>query len=517
MALHVSTHDPFTPTPDYHERHRPEQTVVYQVFQQHWPAFREQAEEVGGLPKFVVREVEEFLRCGRLEAGCLHCRCRRCGYSHLVAFSCKRRGAICSSCAGRRMADIAVHLEEQVLPPVPIRHWICTLPWGLRALLGYDRELCSEVLGAFAGEVMRSLKWRAKRALGLSSIQDAHTGTVAVVQRVDSSLRLNVHFHLLALDGVYIRQEHGALVWHSLPTPTRAEVQDVAARTARCIQRILRAHGRSLDPALQTVDEPDRFAQDQPALAACYAAAAQGVSLAPDRAGQPTVRLMVSCNPPEHTQRDLPDEPVAEVGGVNLHAKVVIDGRDRKRVERLVRYIARPVLSEERVEQRQDGRVQLTLKSPWRDGTRAFIFEPFDLIARLCAAVPPPRFHMLRYHGVLAAHSHLRSEVTPRPPAFEDPMKAPASGDQRQLFEPTSDANQPPPHRRPWAWLLRHVFLKDVSHCPRCGGPMRWVEVATTKEPIERLMAEHGEEPAPAPRRTPVPPEQVGFSFRFRR
>jgi hypothetical protein len=89
------------------------------------------------------------------------------------------------------------------------------------------------------------------------------------------------------------------------------------------------------------VDEPDRFAQDQPALAACYAAAAQGLSLAGDRAGQPTLRLMMSCHPPEQTQRDLPDEPVAEVSGVNLHAKVVIDGRDRQRVERLVPSVAR--------------------------------------------------------------------------------------------------------------------------------------------------------------------------------
>jgi hypothetical protein len=44
-------------------------------------------------------------------------------------------------------------------------------------------------------------------------------------------------------------------VW--LP-PTRAEVQDVAARSAQCIQGILRAHLRSLDAAVQTVDAPDR-------------------------------------------------------------------------------------------------------------------------------------------------------------------------------------------------------------------------------------------------------------------
>ena len=105
-------------------------------------------------------------------------------------------------------------------------------------------------------------------------------------------------------------------------------------------------------------------------------------------------------------------------------------------------------------------------------------------------------------------------EVTPQPPEFEDPMRAPASGDQSTLFVPTDAANPAPPYRKPWSWLLRHVFLKDVSHCPRCGGPMRWAEVATTPEAIERLMVAHGEAPAPAPRTVPVPPEQLRFNFR---
>ena len=190
-----------------------------------------------------------------------------------------------------------------------------------------------------------------------------------------------------------------------------------------------------------------------------------------------------------------------------------MDGRDRQRVERMVRYIIRPTLSEQRLQRLEDGRVQLTLKSTWRDGTRAFVFEPFDLIARLLAALPPPRFHRLRYHGVLAPHSKLRSAVTPQPPESEDPMKAPASSDQKELFQPACDGNQALPYRKPWAWLLKHVFLKDVSHCPRCGGPMRWVEVATSQAAIERLMAEHGEGPQPASRRAPVPPEQLGFKF----
>ena len=50
-------------------------------------------------------------------------------------------------------------------------------------------------------------------------------------------------------------------------------------------------------------------------------------------------------------------------------------------------------------------------KKAWRDGTHAVVLSPEDLIARLCALVPPPRFHLIRYLGVLAGHSSLRADV----------------------------------------------------------------------------------------------------------
>jgi len=133
---------------DSYARRRPEEGVLHQAVQAHWPQVLEDLAEHGGLPKFVVREFEEYLRCGLLSAGCLHLVCRSCGHSQLVALSCKRRG-FCPSCLGRRMADTAVHMEQHVLPRVPVRHWICSLPWGLRALLGYDRVLAAQVVSAF--------------------------------------------------------------------------------------------------------------------------------------------------------------------------------------------------------------------------------------------------------------------------------------------------------------------------------------------------------------------------------
>jgi hypothetical protein len=262
----------------------------------------------GGLPKFVVKEFEEYLGCGRLDRGCLRLVCRDCGYSELVAFSCKKRG-FCPSCIGRRMADVAVHLEERVLPRVPIRHWICSLPWGLRALLGYDRKLCSEVVSAFMKEVDRSLRWRAKREHGLTSMSQAFTGAVVAVQRTDSALRLNAHE-----DG----DARSPLEFLELEAPTHEDIADVASRTAARVEKILRAHGRSLDPTLaddpgesQKWDEtpPDLTAED-PTLAACYAAAAQGVGVSGDRAGLPPLRLITAL-PDRPRARDVMDAPIA--------------------------------------------------------------------------------------------------------------------------------------------------------------------------------------------------------------
>ncbi len=66
-------------------------------------------------------------------------------------------------------------------------------------------------------------------------------------------------------------------------------------------------------------------------------------------------------------------------------------------MSRLCRYITRAPLAQDRLELRPDGKLELTLKNVWKDGTRALLLEPRDLIIRLIAAIPPPRFHLVRY------------------------------------------------------------------------------------------------------------------------
>jgi hypothetical protein len=174
---------------DSYERRRPDETLLYQLIEEHWPTFLERAEQSGGLPDFIIEEFEAYLRCGILEHSLAHFACRRCGESLVVAYSCKKRG-FCPSCTGRRMAGVAAHLVDEVIPEVPVRQWVCSLPWRLRYAMGYDRKLCADVLDAFIVSLCRSLRRRAKLQLGLRSVEDALSGAVTFIQRADSSLRL---------------------------------------------------------------------------------------------------------------------------------------------------------------------------------------------------------------------------------------------------------------------------------------------------------------------------------------
>lgn len=52
------------------------------------------------------------------------------------------------------------------------------------------RDVCAMVLDTFVRELQRSYRWRAKCALGLSSVDEAFTRMVTVIQRFHSALRL---------------------------------------------------------------------------------------------------------------------------------------------------------------------------------------------------------------------------------------------------------------------------------------------------------------------------------------
>ncbi len=136
-----------TEHPVHYERHRPERTLLYQLVQEYYPAFKAHLEAQGtGLPRYVEQAFEDYLKCGRLEHGFLRVRCETCHAEHLVAFSCKDR-AFCPSCGARRMAESAALLVDDVFPEQPIRQWVLSFPYPLRFLFASRPAIMSKVLG----------------------------------------------------------------------------------------------------------------------------------------------------------------------------------------------------------------------------------------------------------------------------------------------------------------------------------------------------------------------------------
>jgi hypothetical protein len=82
------------------------------------------------------------------------------------------------------MSDVAAHLFDEVLPKVPVRQWVCSLPWRLRYAMGYDRQLCVDVLAVFIAALRRSLRHRAKLDWGCArstTHRSAHSPSCSAV------------------------------------------------------------------------------------------------------------------------------------------------------------------------------------------------------------------------------------------------------------------------------------------------------------------------------------------------
>ena len=216
-----------------------------------------------------------------------------------------------------------------MLPEVPVRQWVLSLPFALCYRLAYDARLVRDVLHIFVAAVFGSLRRRARDHSGL---RQAQCGAVTFVQRFGGALNLNVHFHTLVLDGVYAADTAGRARFHPLPAPDDAEVARVTVRIASRILALLerRGLGPQGDP-----DEADPLRRDQPFLAELYGASVQGCIATGPHAGRRVTML----------------------------------------------------------------------------GDRIDAESPAIPAGSRCA--PPPRFNLVRYHGVLAPAARSRTQIVP--------------------------------------------------------------------------------------------------------
>jgi hypothetical protein len=482
------------------------QGALYRVVHDHFETFRAQAASLRdgeGLPRFVEQAFRDFLQCGWLAGGFARFRCADCGHDRLVPFSCKGR-ALCPSCGGRRMAERAAHLLDHVLPDVPVRQWVLSLPYRLRYQLAWDHDVCRAVVGVLLRAVFRLLSDRARD----DGVEEGRGGAVAVIQRFGGALNLNIHIHALVLDGVFARAAAGALSFHPTRRLATLDVAEVLATTEPLIKRLLDRRG--LGEGDSSV--ADAWTDEAPVLAGLAAASLQGtVALGPRRGA----RLRRLGDAVEPVETPTPGDCQARANGFDLHAGLVVPAGQRERLERVCRYTLRSPMTQERLHLTDEGQVRLELRRPWRDGTTAIVFDPVEFLGRLAVLVPRPRINLLLYYGVLGPRAAWRAEVIGHhasetggagglPPLATEPMNevAPAETLAREA------------RGRCWAALMQRTFGFDVLACPRCGGKLRLIALIEDAAVIGRILRYLGmptEIPAPRPARSPPLAASAGW------
>ena len=118
---------------------------------------------------------------------------------------------------------------------------------------------------------------------------------------------------------------------------------------------------------------------------------------------------------------------------------------------------------------------------------------PLEFLQRLAALVPRPRLHLIRFHGVLAPHAALRSQIVP---GEADPAPTTANGDGEA---PAAS----PRARMSWGQFLKRVFANDITACPQCGGTLTLRAAIEDPAVISKILTHLGL-PSRAPPRAPA-------------
>ena len=267
-------------------------------------------------------------------------------------------------------------------------------------------------------------------------------------------LLLNPHGHFLVLDGVYAAAADEAPGFYSLRPIDAKDVAEVAGRVAERVALLMEKH-----------DGTDTLDHDERAMAEIYGASITGRTATGANSGA-KLKTAGDLQAERQERFEMRGSLRAMAGGFSVHAGVSIRAGDRKGLERLCKYVSRPPLAVDRLEQLPDGRLSYQLKSAWQNGATHVIFEPLELLARLSALVPAPRVNLIRYYGVLGPAAKWRASIVPAVAEIE--ASAAACG-----HDESRAGRKQCPRNYSWAALMKRVFEFDVLKCPDCNGRLK--------------------------------------------
>jgi len=247
---------------------------------------------------------------------------------------------------------------------------------------------------------------------------DLKVGMVVVPQRFGDRVNPHIHLHALATDGAFDRDG----LFHSMPFDMQGDIEVLERLFARRVLDLMVRHKRL------------------------------------------SVRLRDEMLGWEHS-------------GFSVDGLVRVAVGDYGRLRRLVRYLARPAVSGERVAYDQTSGTVTVGSSKKVRGVRPVVaqYDALTFLSLQALQVPPPGVHMVRYYG----HCSVRSRAERRRRAGE------GTGGIRS-------EKPPPASERRWAELIRLVYEVDPLRCEKCGGGMKVVSfISMAQSGVIRRILEH--------------------------
>ena len=260
-----------------------------------------------------------------------------------------------------------------------------------------------------------------------------HPGSVTFIQRFGSAINVNLHFHCVFIEGVYldrtVRGPASPALSRAQP-PTDTDIAAVVQKISRRVIRTLRRLGyleTGVEPPVATGYDPLR--DTAPELARTMAASVQQRIACrgpgrPARAPHRRRALATRARPPRLTGprcasvtafRCTPTPRFRRIGAISWNSSSAI----------------RPAGPCRWSASSKTPTVSSSIPSPIRGRTapRASRLSPLELLEKLAALVPLPHVHLVRYGGCLAPHSHLRGAIlpTPRQQGLDEPEACPTA------------------------------------------------------------------------------------------
>ena len=129
------------------------------------------------------------------------------------------------------MTETSTHLLDHIIPNVPIRQYVLSLPYPLRYWMASNKTLC--------GKVHKILASTVEDFYCDKKDKNTRSGSIAFIQRFGGALNLNIHLHMLQIEGCYHKKTTGCHKFKKHQSPHNDDIVKLVDKIRKRVIKLL--------------------------------------------------------------------------------------------------------------------------------------------------------------------------------------------------------------------------------------------------------------------------------------